>query len=184
MVHQNGRMAAPPLTREPAAGRAAGPARLRSPIARAVVPVLGGVIVLGLIFLATWLIAVLVSGGDDATERLAPTEIRVGRVEQVAEEIEESGPIVFPDLDTTSGTRTLVLDHEGTDPTRGWIVYWGFRAGGDPLCHVTQVERTSTFVDCTGARFEVTELAPPEGVRPRVDDRTTLMIDLQADTTG
>ena len=40
------------------------------------------------------------------------------------------------------------------------------------------------FVDCTGARFEVTELAPPEGVRPRVDDRTTLMIDLQADTTG
>ena len=106
------------------------------------VPVLGGMIVLALIFVATWLIAVLVSGGD-TSERLAPSEFRVGAVEQVAEEVNESGPIVFPDLNTTSGTRTLVLDHEGTDPTRGWVVYWGFRAGGDPLCDVTQVEGTT-----------------------------------------
>ena len=176
-------MAAPPVTRETETGSTRGRAQLRSPLARALIPVLGGIVVLALIFLSTWLIAVLVSGGDNATERLAPTEFRVGPVEQVADEIEESGPIVFPDLNTTSGTRTLVLDHEGSDPTRGWVVYWGFRAGGDPLCDVTQVEATSTFIDCTGARFEVTELAPPEGVRPRVDDRTTLTIDLRADAT-
>ena len=135
-------MAAPPLTRPPGSGAPARGPQLRSPLARAVVPVLGGMLVLALIFLATWGMAVLISRGDaDSSERLVPTEFVVGGVESLAAEIEDDGPIVFPDLDTSSGTRTVVLDHEGDDPTRGWVVYWGYRAGDDPSCDVTQVDR-------------------------------------------
>ena len=126
---------AEPATRSP---------RLRSPLARAVVPVLGGAAVLGLIFLATWGMAVLIAGGDaDSSERLAPTEFELGSVERFAEVIADEGPIVLPDLNTTSGERTLVVDHRGDDPTRGWVVYWGFPAGRDATCAVTQVRGTS-----------------------------------------
>ena len=160
------------------------PTRLRSPLARAAVPVLGGIAVLTLIFLATWGMAVLIAGGDaDSSERLAPTEFQLGSVERFAEEIAESGAIVLPDLDTASGTRTLVLDHRGDDPTRGWIVYWGYQAGRDPSCAVTQVKGTSTFEDCDGVQLDVSELERPLGVRPRVVDRQILWIDLRADGT-
>ena len=132
---------AEPATRSP---------RLRSPLARAVVPVLGGAAVLGLIFLATWGMAVLIAGGDaDSSERLAPTEFELGSVERFAEVIAEEGPIVLPDLNTTSGERTLVVDHRGDDPTRGWVVYWGFPAGGrrpvrSPRCAARARSRTAT----------------------------------------
>jgi len=148
--------------------------------------VFGGIAVLALIFLATWGMAVLIAGGDaDSSERLAPTEFQLGSVERFAEEIAEAGPIVLPDLDTDSGERTLVVDHRGDDPTRGWVVYWAYPAAGDPSCVVTQIEGTSTFEDCDGVQLDVDELQRPDGVRPRVVDRRTLWIDLRAgDTTS
>ena len=135
---------------------------------------------IGLILLATWGIAAFISaGGADSTERLAPVTFRVGGVEARAETIAEEGPLIFPGLDTTSGERTLVLDHEGTDPTSGWRVYWAYRAGGDPSCAVEQVRGTREFVDCDGERLDVTELEPAAGVRPIVENRRTLILDLR-----
>ena len=159
--------------------------RLRSPFARAVVPVLGGIAVIALILLATWGIAAFISaGGAESTERLAPVTFRAGNVEARAETIESEGPLILPGLDTTSGERTLVVDHEGDDPTRGWRVYWAFPAGGDPSCAVEQVRGTREFVDCDGSRIDVTELAPAEGVRPIVEERRTLVLDLRGATRG
>ncbi len=144
------------------------------------VPVLGGAAVLGLIFLATWGMAVLIAGGDaDSSERLAPTEFELGSVERFAEVIAEEGPIVLPDLNTTSGERTLVVDHRGDDPTRGWIVYWGFPAGGAATCAVTQIRGTSAFEDCDGQQVDVSELEPAAGVLPIVLDNQRLVIDLR-----
>ena len=92
-------------------------------------PVAGGIAVIGLILLATWGIAAFISaGGAESTERLAPVTFRVGSVEARAESIAEDGPMILPGLDTTSGERTLVVDHEGTDPTSGWRVYWAYPA--------------------------------------------------------
>lgn len=183
------RSAAPSAT--PAAAPPARPRRLRSPLARAVVPVLGGAAVLGLIFVATWGMAVLIAGGDaDSTERLAPTEFELGSVERFAESIATEGPIVLPDLNTTSGERTLVVNHRGDDPTRGWIVYWGFPTGRDATCEVIQVRGTSSFEDCDGRQLDVSELEPAAGVVPIVLDNERLLIDLRpndevaAPTTG
>ena len=49
--------------------------------------------------------------------RLAPTTFPVGDVEAVADEIDETGPVLFagPEHDAR-GERTLVLDHTGDDP--------------------------------------------------------------------
>ena len=92
--------------------------------------------------------------------------------------------MILPGLNTTSGERTLVLDHEGDDPTSGWRVYWAYPADGDPSCAVEQVRGTSEFVDCDGERLDVTALAPAAGVSPIVDDGTTLTLDLRARSTG
>ena len=83
------------------------------------VPVLGGVVVLAAIFGATWAIAAWNARSDaEPTTRLAPRTLPVGRVESVAATITEMGPILFPGLNTTTGERTLILDHQGDDPTR------------------------------------------------------------------
>ena len=162
-------------------GLAARPPRLRSPFARAVVPVLGGLVVLVAIMGVTWLIAAYISGGGaESSERLAPSTFEVGNVESIAATVAEDGPILFPGLDTTTGRRTLVLDHEGDDPARGWRVYWAYPADRDASCHVSQRRRTSRFTDCEGRELDVTELTPPEGVRPIVENRRVLSIDLRS----
>jgi hypothetical protein len=159
------------------------PPRLRSPLARAVVPVLGGIVVLGLIFLVTWLAAVLIShGGAETTTRLAPPVFEMGSAQARADSIAADGPIVLADLHTTSGDRSLVVDHTGDDPTNNWVVYWGYPADRTPACPVTQVRHTRAFIDCDGRRIDVSALARPADVHPTVVDSKTLEIDLRAVT--
>ena len=158
--------------------------RLRSPFARAVVPVLAGAAAIALILLATWGVAAVISGGDaELAERLAPPTFRVGDVDDLAEEIAERGPLLFPGLNTTTGLRTLVLDHTGTDPTRGWDAYWAYPADRDASCPVVQTQGTRTFTDCDGRELDVSGLAPPPGVHPEVRDRRVLYLDLRGATT-
>lgn len=156
--------------------------QLRSPLARAVVPVLGGVTVLALIAAVTWIMASTLSGGStETTERLAPTTLRLGPVERRAEDVANDGPLLLPGLNTTSGERSIVLNHEGDDPASGWIVYYAHPADRDPTCPVEQVQGTATFIDCDGRELDVTELSPPEsGVRPIVENREQLLLDLRS----
>jgi hypothetical protein len=158
---------------------------LRSPLARAVVPVLGGIAFFVVLGLVTWGIAAWISGGGaDVTERLAPTRFEVGSAQNAARIVEEDGPIIFPGLNTTTGERTLVLDHEGDDPTRGWRVYYAY-PDGRPDCPVEQVVGTRTFIDCDGSEISVDELSPPEsGVFPVVENQRVLSLDLAGVTTG
>jgi hypothetical protein len=158
--------------------------RLRSPLARAVVPVVAGAAAIALILLATWGIAALMTGGNtELTERLAPSTFRVGDVADVADEIAEDGPLILAGLSTTAGERTLVLDHVGDDPTRGWQTYWAYPADRDSSCAVAQGEGTNTFTDCDGRHLAVSELARPRGVRPVVQDQRVLYLDLRGATT-
>ncbi|MBA3605605.1 MAG: hypothetical protein M3487_00905 [Actinomycetota bacterium] len=173
------------LSDAPGPAAAAGVPRLRSPLTRAVAPVAGGLAVIALIMAATWFVAFFISrGGADSTERLAPTIFQVGDVERVAASVSDGGPLIFPGLDTTTGARTLVLDHEGDDPARGWVVRWAHPADRPPSCVVEQVRTTRAFTDCDGRTLDVSDLQPGVGARPIVENRRVLSIDLRAATTA
>ena len=152
-------------------------------------PVLGGIVVIGMIGLMLWGIAAYISrDGTETSERLAPTNLRVGSVTNAADLVVEDGPIVFPGLGTTTGERTIVLDHTGDDPTQGWVVYYAYPAGGDPSCAVEQIridgDGTREFRDCDGNVLDVSELSPPPpGVNPVIENERLLSIDLSGVTT-
>lgn len=148
-------------------------------------PVLGGALVFAAIGGFTWAIAAYISGGGTETsDRLAPSTFTIGNVENLAEAVAEDGPLLFPELGTAIGTRSIVVDHEGIAPADGWRVYWAHPADRDPTCVVEQIVGTAEFVDCDGRTIDVSELSPPdEGVFPTVRDRTTLIIDLRGART-
>lgn len=158
---------------------------LRSSVTRAVVPVLAGLALFVALGGFTWAIAAWISeGGADSSERLAPSVWTVGQVEGLAETITEEGPLLFPELGTSIGTRSIVVDHTGDIAADGWRIYWAYPADRDAACVVTQVPGTRQFTDCDGRTLEVGQLAPPdEGVFPRVEDRRTLVLDLRGATT-
>jgi len=157
---------------------------LRSPFARAVVPVLGGIVLFAAIGAVTWAIAAFISsGGSEATARLAPNTFEIGNVERLAEIVAQDGPLLFPELGTAIGTRSIVVDHTGDAPDDGWRVYWAYPADRDADCVVEQVPGTSDFIDCDGRTIDVSQLSPPdEGVFPTVRDRKTLIVDLRGVT--
>lgn len=157
---------------------------LKSPIARAVVPVLGGLVVLGLLALFTWLMAAWISGGGGkGSERLAPSTFTVGNVESLSRTVAEDGPLFFPELGTAIGTRSIVVDHTGDDPADGWRVYWAYPADREATCVVEQVPSSTDFLDCDGRTIDVSQLSPPDpGVFPIVEDGRTLVIDVRGAT--
>ena len=149
-------------------------------------PVVGGILVFAAIAGFTWAIAAYISDGETGTtDRLAPSVFTIGRVDSLAESVAEDGPLLFPELGTAIGTRSIVVDHEGDVPADGWRVYWAYPADRAPTCVVEQVVGTSDFIDCDGRTIDVTELSPPDrGVFPVVEDRTTLSIDVRGATAG
>lgn len=156
--------------------------QFRSPVARAVMPVLGGALLFAAIGGFTWAIAAYIASGEPGTtDRFALEVFPVGPVESLAATVEAEGPLLFPELGTAIGTRSIVIDHEGDVAADGWRVYWAYPADRDPTCVVEQVVATPKFVDCDGRTIDVTELSPPDsGVVPLVRDRTTLVVDLRA----
>ena len=154
---------------------------LRTPFARAVVPVLGGVVFFVVLGLVTYGIAVFLSNGEtETTDNLAPPRLELGSVAGRANDVAEDGPLLFAELSTITGERSLVVDHEGDDPAEGWRLYYAFPPDR-PDCPVEQIRGTSTFVDCDGEELDVTELSPPtEDVRPVVEGSETLYLDLRA----
>ena len=158
--------------------------RLRSPLARALVPVLGGVAFFAVFFGGLWLVALVINDRADQGTRIGSSVFEVGPVETLAESVAEDGPMLFPDLKSPDGTRSIVLDHTGSDPARGWQVYYGYPADRGPECLVEHVRETRDFTDCEGRTLPVEQLTPPDNVRPIVENRKTLYIDLRGSNPG
>ena len=118
--------------------------QLRSPVGRAVVPVLAGAALIAVIGLFTWGVAAYIARGDEPTsERLAPSTFRLGAVESIAEEVRERGPLLIPGLNTTIGERSIVVNHTGSIDSQGWEVYWAYPADRDGSCLIESVRGTS-----------------------------------------
>lgn len=157
--------------------------RLRSPLARAVVPVLGGIVFFVLFFVGLWFAAGVINKRADSGDAIANKVFEVGKVEVMAKSVAKDGPLLFPDLKSPDGVRSIVLDHTGTDPAVGWRVYYGYPADRDSTCLVTHVQGSRNFTDCDGRTLTVDDLTLPESVRPIVENRKTLYVDLRGVTT-
>ena len=157
--------------------------RLRSPLARAVVPVLGGIVFFVLFFLGLWLVAATINSRAESGDAIANKVFQVGKVDVLAKSVATDGPLLFPDLKSPDGVRSIVLDHEGKDPATGWRVYYGYPADRDATCLVTHQQGTRKFTDCEGRVLTVDALTLPDAVRPIVENRKTLYVDLSGVTT-
>ena len=154
--------------------------RLRptSTLGRALLPVVGGIAFFAVLGLTTWGVAGLLSDNpEQIEERLSASTFEVGRSEYLAGIIADDGPLLFQGLIGDTADRSIVLDHTGSDPEKGWRVRYAFPADRDDSCRVTQVRGTSQFTDCEGRTLEVDDLARPTGVRPIVSD--VVVIDLR-----
>lgn len=158
--------------------------RLRSPLARAVVPVAGGIAFFALFFGGLWVAAIVINHRADPTSAINNKVFEVGKVTSMAKAVDKDGPILFPDLQSPDGIRSVVLDHTGSNPATGWQVYYAYPADRDANCLATHVQGTRSFTDCDGRTIKVEALMPPTEVRPIVENRKTLYIDLRGITTG
>jgi hypothetical protein len=159
------------------------PALPQSTLARAVFPVLGGIVFFTVIGLILWGAASLLSRNpEDVSERLVPSVFEVGNTENIARIIAEDGPLLFQGLTGDRGERSIVLDHTGDKPKEGWRAYYAYPADRDPTCLVEQVRGTRQFTDCEGRTIETEQLAPPPGVQVILGD--TVSLDLRRATTA
>ena len=158
--------------------------RYRSPVARAVMPVLAGIgffVVLGLL---TWGAAAYIARhSDERSSDFAPTTFDVGSTKTIASIVAEDGPLIFPDLLRASGKRSIVLDHIGDKIDENWRVYLAYPADRPVACKVVQIRRSRNFTDCDGRTIAVEQLAiPPAGVAPIVSADGNLTLDLLPET--
>ena len=147
-------------------------------MARAVVPVLGGIAFFAVLGLLLWGVAAYIAGNSDEVT-LAPTTVDVGRTATYADIIAENGPLILPDLLQSSGRRTIVLDHTGDDPQTNWHIYMAHPNDRPVECKVELIKGTRQFTDCDGRTIDVEDLALPEqGVAPIVSPDGQLSLDL------
>ncbi|MEO8162566.1 MAG: hypothetical protein ABI590_02185 [Ilumatobacteraceae bacterium] len=152
---------------------------LRSPFRRAIIPVIGGIAFFAALFGVTWLMAAYVTNNTEVQSQIGDRIFVVGRVVDISRSIADNGPILYPDLRDSDGTRSIVIEHTGDDPAKGWQVYYAYPADRDSTCLVQQIERTHSFTDCDGRTLNASDLQPPADVRPIVENGITLLIDMR-----
>jgi hypothetical protein len=151
----------------------------KSPFTRAVFPIVGGIVFFAALFGVTWLMATYVTNKTEVITATGDRTFVVGQVADIAKSISESGPVLYPDLRDPLGKRSIVIEHNGTDVSKGWQVYYAYPADRTDDCLVTQIQKTHSFTDCEGRTLTVEQLMPPTDVRPIVENKTTLLIDLR-----
>lgn len=152
---------------------------LRSPLARATVPILAGIAFFVALGGITWMMATFATDRAELSVDSGNRTFVVGNVSDIAKSITENGPVLFADLRDASGKRSIIIEHTGTDDAKGWQVYYAYPADKTVDCLVTQIEKTHSFTDCIGRTLRVDQLQAPSDVRPIVENKTTLLIDLR-----
>lgn len=107
---------------------------------------------IGFLLLVLWFTdrgAVEIALGDDV--------FRAGRTDIIAEEIAESGPIRYADLN--GGRQNIILQHLGDDVNTGWYAFDLIRPGQPDECQLDWNFDLQLFQDSCDASAEI----PPTG---------------------
>ncbi len=161
------------------------PPPLRSPVSRAVVPVVAGAAFIALLLGVLWIAALILSrNADDFDVRLGDDVFKVGRVDDVADEIEDRGPLLFPGLIGPAGRRPVGLNHDGVNDFQGWQVFSLRPRGAPASCLVSLDQETRTLTDCDGNPVVAADLPVPDDVLLVIEaDSGRLTLDLRSATT-
>ncbi len=151
-----------------------------SPISRAIMPIVGGIAGFALLFGVTWILASYSTKNRENRPQTIPQTFEIGQVTDIAKSVDEGGPILYPDLRDPTGKRSIVIDHTGDNPAKGWQVYYAFPADRSESCLVEHIKQSRNFKDCEGRTLAVEQLKLPPDVRPIVENLRTLLIDLRA----
>ncbi len=111
------------------------------------------------------------------SNRLVLGDLEFGSIsaDNIASEIAENGPILWPDI--ASGNRDIWLQHLGDTPGEGWTAFDARSTGTGRECNVTWSPADSEFSDpCSGAIFPASGEGLPQ--IPVFIDRRTLVIDI------
>ena len=106
----------------------------------------------GFLLLVLWFTdrgAVEIALGDDVFD--------AGRIDVIADEIAENGPIRYADL--IGGRQNIILQHLGDDPTTGWYAFDLIRPGQPPECQLDWEPVAQIFIDPCDPTAEI----PPTG---------------------
>jgi len=156
------------------------PSGPRSTFAQAVVPVLAGIVVLGVLALALWGIAAWAShnaGSGKLDVNLGDDFFNAGSARKRAAEIGERGPALFPGL-LKADEGYIVLAHVGTDPLNGWRAFSAVREGVDVRCAVQWQPDTNKFVDpCTKTTYPADGQGLPQ-FEVLLNTKQELLVDL------
>ena len=127
------------------------------------------------------LVFVVASSGDQDDSglqfQLGDEEFEAGVATLQADEIDENGPITYPD--PANFDEPIWVQHLGDDAERGW---YAFDAVVDGECIVNWQPESEEFVDCNGMSY----LADGTGLRQftvRIDEGE-LFIDLSTELEG
>lgn len=122
------------------------------------------------------LVSCLASRGTGVEVRLGDDRFDAGDVGRISAEIDDRGPILYPDL--VGRTRPIFVNHLGDEPDEGWVAFDAV-AGTDRDCVLEWQPDADEFVDpCTGTTY------PPDGEGlpqyPAEVDDDHVIIDLNA----
>jgi hypothetical protein len=142
----------------------------RAAIVVGIAGVIGGI---GLFVLVSFL-----SGRGDVVEvRLGDETFQDLDADRISEEIDDRGPILFPDL--LGGSRTIYLQHLGDDPAEEWYAFDAFQPGAGPECLLRWESSEAVFVDpCDGTSFPADGKGLPQYPATVTDGRVS--VDLNA----
>jgi hypothetical protein len=117
-------------------------------------------------------------GSDSSHTTSSRATFDVGSAKDRAAAIDrDQTPLFFPD--TATGSNPIVVQHTGTDPTKGWSV---FDATSAKSCVLTWHRESKDFTDCNGTRY------PADGGTlhhyPTRLDGDDLIVDLNPDASS
>ena len=154
-------------------------------MARAVAPVVGGILALAVIALGLWGAAAFVSQHTKVKVNtdLAGRYFKPGGVDRLAALVAKQGPLLFPSLVGDAGRKPIGIGHVGDDPLKGWKVYSLVPPGGAPDC-VLALDRSTRELaaPCTSARYPAdgTGLTVLPVTAVTIDPDRILVIDLRS----
>jgi len=109
----------------------------------------------GFLLLVLWFTdrgAVEIALGDETVD--------VGRIDVIADEISENGPIQYPDL--LGGRQNIILQHLGDDDEVGWYAFDLIRPGQPDDCPLEWNADAQVFRDaCDGTEIPATGFGQP-----------------------